>query len=776
MTVKRTSVYLVAGSVLLTATAVMGPMVTGAIAASTPSPSVEEMMGFPEETDAKAPVDYGAGPGAKPQVKSIKALAAVRFAAAAPSSNAIPSGDASASSAGVFGAPITWPVIPIHVILLSDGQVMSYGTNATGQQGAQLIYDVWDPSLGTDASAHLVLPNSTSTDIFCSAQSLMLSGDVLTSGGDLTVNGARNSANNQTTIFSPSSNTLTANTPMTYARWYSTLVGLPNGQLAVFGGRQNVGSLTPVVPAPTPEIYDPALRTWTSLTGATSTAAFGANWWYPRAWVAPGGKIFVINSTNGRMFYLSTANGGSIVQSKVIAPQGNIALPTVPFAPGKVLSVRLNQQVVVVDYTTPTPTVTPTDPIDQVRYWANGTVLADGRVLVTGGSGTANKLTGVDYQAQIWDPTTGHWTAGASAVKPRLYHSTAMLLPDATVLTGGGGAPGPVINLNAEIYYPPYLYAADGSPAVRPVISSTSAHFYDPASTLVATVGPTDVIARLTLIRTGSATHSNNVDQRFIDLNFTQVGQTLSAILPSDITVLVPGFYMLFAINAAGVPSIASLVNITANAPAPADFVVTPATLAFGTVQTGVASVAEPVTVTNNGATLPLSTINFTGPAAAQFSQTNSCGASVASGSSCTINVVFTPTAAGYTFATLNVTASGVTHTAAVNGTGTVPFGVSPATVSFGKIAVNTASASQAITVTNSGNAPLPVTNITLTGNAPSQFAQTNSCTTPVAVGSFCTINVIFTPAATGYLWAKVNVSAPGATYSSTVNGTGVAP
>ena len=263
MTVKRTNVYLVAGSMLLTATGMVALMGTGAIAAS--APSIEEMMGFPDETDAKAPVDYGAGPGVKPpQAKSSKALASVRPTVAALSSNAIPTGDA---LAGVFGAPITWPVIPIHIILLPDGQVMSYGTNATGQQGAQLIYDVWDPSLGTDASAHLVLPNSTSTDIFCSAQSLMLSGDVLTSGGDLTVNGARNSANNQTTIFSPSASTLTANTPMTYARWYSTLIGLPNGQLAVFGGRQNVGALSPVVPAPTPEIYDPALRTWTSLSG-----------------------------------------------------------------------------------------------------------------------------------------------------------------------------------------------------------------------------------------------------------------------------------------------------------------------------------------------------------------------------------------------------------------------------------------------------------------------------------------------------------------------------
>ena len=296
MTAKRAILHLVAGAVLATATLVMAAMATDANVAAATTPSLQELMGFPDETEGKAPVDYGAGPGVRPQANGVKVPTSARLAATATSSNAIPSGGSSASNAGVFGAPITWPVIPIHVILLSDGRVMSYGTNSKGQQGAQLIYDIWDPSLGTDTSSHLVLPNSTSTDIFCSAQSLMLSGDVLTSGGDLTVNGARNSANNQTTIFSPSANALTANTPMTYARWYATLVGLPNGQLAIFGGRQNVGPLAPIVSSTTPEIYDPALRTWTSLTGATSTGAFGANWFYPRAFVAPGGKIFVINS------------------------------------------------------------------------------------------------------------------------------------------------------------------------------------------------------------------------------------------------------------------------------------------------------------------------------------------------------------------------------------------------------------------------------------------------------------------------------------------------
>jgi hypothetical protein len=514
---------------------------------------IEGWLGIPDETDDEAPVDYGPGPG-KPRQAEPRETAAFGTTAQ------IPVGPSTANVTGVFGPVVTWPIIPIHAVLLPDGRVMNYGTDASGAQGAQLIYDIWDPKLGTGSSAHLVLPNKTKTDIFCGSQSLMMSGDVLTSGGDLTVNGARNNAQNATTIFSPTGNSIKANTPMNYARWYSSLVSLPNGELAVFGGRQNVGVLSPAQQAATPELYDPAVRSWKALTGATA-AHFGG-WYYPRAYVAPGGSVFVLGVEGGAMYSISTAGVGSIVLLKGNAPTGHTALPTIPFAPGMAISVRLNQQVVVVDYRKSTPIVTATQSMDQIRYWASGSILADGQVLVTGGSQVANQLTGVAYHAQIWNPATGHWTAGASATKPRLYHSISMLLPDATVLTGGGGAPGPVKNLNAEIYYPPYLYASNGKPAVRPVVTAATPAVLNPGNTLHVTVGPTDLISRLTFVRTGSVTHSNNSDQRFLDLSFTQEGQNLTAVLPTDTTKMVPGFYMLFAFNEARVPSVARIVSV----------------------------------------------------------------------------------------------------------------------------------------------------------------------------------------------------------------------
>ena len=485
-------------------------------------------------------------------------------------SGKIPVGRRDANLTGVFGPVVAWPIIPLHVVLLPGGRVMNYGTDSSGNQGAQFIYDVWTPPLGTGTNAHLVLPNRTSTDLFCSGASVMYNGIVLTTGGDLTGNGQRNFANNKTTLFNRSTNTISSNTPMQYPRWYPSLVALPDGRLAVFGGYRNVVPPLndPVIPAITPEIYNPATHVWTTLTGATSDAAFGGdapdqNWYYPRAYVAPGGNLFVLGH-DGTMYWVSTAGVGGITQLAATAPYGADCLPTIPFAPGKVLSVRQGQIVVVVNFTHSVPFVTMTDNIDRERYWSSGTILADGKVLVTGGSEVPNELTGVAYQATIWDPATGHWTAGASAAIPRLYHSNALLLDDATVLTGGGGAPGPLTNLNAEIYYPPYLYKNDGSgqPAIRPVITAAAPQSLLPGNTINITVGPTNQISRLTFVRKGSATHCNNSDQRFINLAFKQTGNRLTTVLPSDPTVLLPGWYMLFAFNSAGVPSTATVLYV----------------------------------------------------------------------------------------------------------------------------------------------------------------------------------------------------------------------
>jgi Domain of unknown function (DUF1929) len=248
----------------------------------------------------------------------------------------------------------------------------------------------------------------------------------------------------------------------------------------------------------------------------------------------------------------------------LITSKGDRTLPTLMFAPDRLFSVHSGATAMVIDISGKSPAITPSPNVSQDRFWASGTVMADGRVLINGGSMVINKLQGVAYRTEIWDPATNQWSFGASAAKPRLYHSNALLLTDGTVVTAGGGAPGPVNNLNAEIFYPSYLYRTDGSgqPADRPTLAVDQS-VVRVGATITGTVGASQQIGRVTFVRAGSATHSTNLDQRLVELPFTQVGQQIAAKLPSNAMTLLPGYYMIFAFNTAGVPAIASIVLVT---------------------------------------------------------------------------------------------------------------------------------------------------------------------------------------------------------------------
>jgi hypothetical protein len=524
----------------------------------------------------RAPIDFGLGPGVKrtPLAILMNTLAHPRSWTVASSppgprfgALSTPVGTTAAGVIGFFGPPIPWPLVAVHDVLLPTGQVMSYGTDSSGHQGASLVYDVWNPELGTGLDSHLVLPNTTSTNIFCSAQSVdALTGNVLITGGARGFGGVGGLAINNTTLFTPQSTSIKTNPRMNYPRWYDTLTGLPDGSTIVLGGRRNDSPATgtwPPIPATAPERYVDGQ--WVALTGAASEAASrGDNWYYPRVAVTVGGDLFML-AQDGTMYLIDPAGTGAITAFPQRVPDSSARLPVVPFAPGKMLYLASGPipKAMVVDYGSGVPTATTTGAIDQFRYDATGTILADGEVLISGGSSTDDTLAGADYRAAIWNPATGVWNLGARATVARLYHSTALLLPDGSVLTAGGGVPGPVTNMNAEIYYPPYLYAKGGGgrPATRPTLTvyAPPAYLGDP---LAASVGNGETITRLTLLRTGSSTHSNNVDQRFIELGFTQTGQALKATLPADPSVLVPGYYMLFAFDLAGVPSVSTMLHI----------------------------------------------------------------------------------------------------------------------------------------------------------------------------------------------------------------------
>lgn len=204
------------------------------------------------------------------------------------------------------------------------------------------------------------------------------------------------------------------------------------------------------------------------------------------------------------------------------------------------------------------------------RVWANTTVLPNGEVLVTGGSAFENRDVDSALVSEMWNPETRQFRQVASASTFRLYHSISLLLPDASVLVAGGGAPGPRNQLNGEIYYPPYLYDGNGNLAPRLTIGAMGDRFPYNANVNVPYYG-VGKVRRVTLIRTGAVTHSFDMGQRFLELPFTQRNGAVEVIMPDSPNIAPPGYYMLFLINEAGVPSVAKILNLNTKNTAPAD-------------------------------------------------------------------------------------------------------------------------------------------------------------------------------------------------------------
>src|SRR5215211_357907 len=212
-----------------------------------------------------------------------------------------------------------------------------------------------------------------------------------------------------------------------------------------------------------------------------------------------------------------------------------------------------------------------------------------------------------------------------------------------------------------------------------------------------------------------------------------------------------------------------------------------PSSLAFASQATGTTSAAQSATLTNSGSgTLAISSIAVVGANAADYAQTNTCPATLAAGSSCTISVTFTPTAAGTRTASVTITddAAGSPRNVALSGTGTSPTpgaSVTPGSLEFGSQLVDTAGDAKSATLTNTGTAPLTVGNITIGGTNASDYAQTNTCPaspSTLAVNASCTISVTFTPTAGGPRTATLTITddAAGSPRNVALSGTGTAP
>ncbi len=195
---------------------------------------------------------------------------------------------------------------------------------------------------------------------------------------------------------------------------------------------------------------------------------------------------------------------------------------------------------------------------------------------------------------------------------------------------------------------------------------------------------------------------------------------------------------------------------------APADSF-SPTKLSFPSQLINTASSAMSVTLTNaGGAALTINSINIEGANKSDYAlTTNTCGATLAAGSKCTMSVTFTPSALGSRTANITVSddACSSPHVLPLSGKGT-EITMAPSPVNFGSQTVGTTSAPMTVTLTNHGTTAVTVSKASITGANKSDFTITsNGCTTIPASGGTCTINLTFTPGAKGARKATLSVT-----------------
>ncbi len=410
----------------------------------------------------------------------------------------------------------------------------------------------------------------TQHDMFCPGLSMDATGRPFVTGG--------NDAD-KTSIFDSNSDTWIAGPGMQIARGYQSSAALSDGRIFTIGG-----SWSGLKGNKNGEIYSTAANTWTLLPGCPvapmlTEDAQGVYRQDNHGWLFgwKNGSVFQAGPSKAMNWYGTVGSGSqkpaglrasdpdSMNGNAVMYDAVNGRILTVGGAPNYQNSnATTNAHVITIGAPGTTATVVTINNMNQARSFANAVVLPNGQVFIVGGESYAVPFSDDTSTLipEIWDPVTTKFTTMNPMSIPRTYHSIALLLPDATVISGGGGLCGNCAtnHFDAQIFRPPYLFNSNGSPARRPKIISISSKSVKVGATI--DVSTDSAVTSFSLIRGGSATHTVDTDQRRIPLTPLSSGNTYKVMVPSDPGIALPGQWMLFAINAAGAPSVAKTVLI----------------------------------------------------------------------------------------------------------------------------------------------------------------------------------------------------------------------
>ncbi len=478
---------------------------------------------------------------------------------------------------------------PIHVQLLHNGKVLivAGSENVPDENSLSKIHKaaVWDMTNGNVESGTMrVLPNLP-WDVFCSGQAAFPDGRVLVVGGTEQYDPFHGDP--RTGVFDPATERFVELQSMAHGRWYATLIALA----------------TPAGSATTPDNYHLLAFSGLNETGGTNKAVemykVGVGWsqefqapWtpplYPWLHLLPNGKIFYSGSSlSSQVFDPVARTWTGVAQTNFGQQTGDrnygtsVLLPLLPsdnYRPRVMILGGHNpatNTTEIIDLSAATPQWVWSTPMSKPRIQMDAVLLPDGKLLAEGGSLNDEDTTTASLDADLFDTATGTRSSAGTATYARLYHSVALLLPDARVVIAGGNPQRGTYEHAIEVYTPPYLFTTDnnGAPVSVPRPSITGAPT-DIGYIQQFTVNTPDAakIQSVVVMRPGSSTHAFDMEQRLVGLNFTAGTGTLNVTAPPNANIAPPGYYMLFILGstdpkdpAKKVPSVARFVRLSFN-------------------------------------------------------------------------------------------------------------------------------------------------------------------------------------------------------------------
>jgi len=451
---------------------------------------------------------------------------------------------------------------PGRWVVIGDTEPEAFGGTNSGvlMPNGKIIYchDTVRPVVFDPVTGEKVLPRPSPSIQGCHMVTYLPDGRIVyVGGGD--VDDARNFNNfavNTVKAFDPETLAWEVFPSLTEKRWYPGLARLADGRCLVFGG----GGQPERIRIASCELFDPQARQWTPTGALTVPGGFGSclllltgevlvTWFPPQLYNVASGQwrntgMFTQPLRNEKESALPLALDHPDFTA-ILLDDGRVAAIGVRHTAGTTM-VEINDPTTGQWSPGTSPEVLRSMP--EVLRLPTGTILVAAGKNESGAHGDFTNEFGFTHLADLYEPMTGTWQRMSDMKNAREYHAITLLAPDGRVVVTAGPAqaglqPPPSATKEIEAFEPPYLFRGP-----RPRIEAISTRKFFNGDTFTLEVSRTSAITRLVLMGTNAITHwMDGGVPRHLSLSFTQNGSTVTAQIPADPVVAMPGFYLLFA-------------------------------------------------------------------------------------------------------------------------------------------------------------------------------------------------------------------------------------